>query len=115
MMTGMLTQIFKEVKNSNANVGKFIREFKKNGPFSLEVDSREAYASIVYYQKELFKLLESGKSLNELEDLFELPLTMNMAVNEVQVRIINKLFHQIIANFSFAYSISFCSAPLCLL
>ena len=96
MMTGMLTQIFKEVKNSNANVGKFIREFKKNGPFSLEVDSREAYASIVYYQKELFKLLESGKSLNELEDLFELPLTMNMAVNEVQVRIMktNKLSYE---------------------
>ena len=86
MMNGMLTQIFKEVKNSNANVGKFIREFKKNGPFSLEPDSKEAYASIFYYQKELFKLLESGKSLNELEDLFELPLSTNVAVNEVQVR-----------------------------
>lgn len=85
-MNSMLSQILKEIKTSNSNVGKFVREFRKNGPFSFLPNSNDAYASIAHYQKELFKLQESGKSLNELEDLFELPLSTHSIIREVQVK-----------------------------
>ena len=85
MMNSMLSQILKEIKTSNSNVGKFVREFRKNGPFSFIPNSSDAYVSIAYYQRELFKLQESGKSLNELEDLFELPLSTHSIIREVQV------------------------------
>jgi hypothetical protein len=86
-MNGMLTQIFKEIKISNQNVGKFIKEFKKNGPFYLDCGYKVAYNNIDYYQKELSKLIENAKLLNELEDLFELPLSSHFSVNDIQVYI----------------------------
>jgi hypothetical protein len=46
LMNGMLTQIFKEIKMSNQNVGKFIKEFKKNGPFYLDCGYKVAYNNI---------------------------------------------------------------------
>jgi dynein heavy chain len=83
LMNGMLTHIIKEIKTFNANVAKFVKDFKKSGPFSLELEQREAYASIDGYQKEVSKLLEGAKTLNELEDLFELPLSSNRSIDEV--------------------------------
>ena len=83
LMNGMLTHIIKEIKTFNASVAKFVKDFKKSGPFSLELEQREAYASIDGYQKEVSKSLEGAKTLNELEDLFELPLSSNRSIDEV--------------------------------
>eukprot|EP00605_Chrysophyceae_sp_TOSAG23-4_P001019 GSChrysophyteH1.ASY1.ANO1.1120.1 assembled CDS len=85
LQNSMLDNIRKEIKRFDADLSKFVKEFKSNGPFLwIAEKQRDAYVSLDKYQKQLSTLTEKSKGVNELEDLFELPLSHHKQLYEVK-------------------------------
>lgn len=86
LQMSMLEGIRKEVKYFHTNVSKVTKEFRTNGPFNWMDAShlKEAYTSLDHYQLQLQQLVKDSKSINDLEDLFELPLSSNDSIKEVE-------------------------------
>ena len=85
LQNSMLDGIRKEIKSFDSTFAKFVKEFRAQGPFFwLDSKQKDAYTSMDRYQKQLSTLIEKSKSINELEDLFELPLSKHAQVHEVR-------------------------------
>jgi dynein heavy chain len=81
----MLDGIRKEIKSFEVQLTKFSKEFKQYGPFTwIQEKQRESYAGIDKYYKQLQVVVEKGKSVNELEDLFELNLSEHKILDDIQ-------------------------------
>ena len=87
MQSSMLEGIRKEVKLFNNNVIKFVKEFRQNGPFHWPEAyiTRTAYSNLDKCYNELIELEKSAKSINDLEDLFELPLSTHNSIKEISL------------------------------
>ena len=84
LQNSMLDNIRKEIKRFDADLTKFVKEFKSNGPFHwLDSRQKDAYTLLDKYQKQLIILTEKGKAVNELEDLFELSLSAHEPLHQV--------------------------------
>lgn len=80
----MLDGIKKESKLFNTNVAKFVKDFKFSGPFNwIDGDVKTAYHKLDHCQKQLVQLTHDAKAINDLEDLFELPLSTNSSIREI--------------------------------
>jgi dynein heavy chain len=86
MQTAMLEGIRKEVKQFNANVAKFVKDFRLVGPFNWLENSniRDAYTSLDRCQRQLVQLESESKAINDLEDLFELPQSPHGTIREIE-------------------------------
>jgi dynein heavy chain, axonemal len=87
MQSTMLDGIRKEVKVFNNNVAKFVKDFRQSGPFNpLELGAKvkDAYISLDRCQRQLLQLGKESKAINDLEDLFELPLSSNGTIKEIE-------------------------------
>ena len=91
----MLEKIRKQVQDFEASVSKFSKEFKstltKSGPFAWQDLSRQEirrkrsiYNAIDGYYAKIGSFKKEGKALNELEDLFELPMSRLSELNEME-------------------------------
>lgn len=86
LQMSMVEGIKKEVKAFHANFNKFVKEFRASGPFNW-LDSnhlKEAYLHLDRYQVQLQHLVKEGKAINDLEDLFELPLSSHDQIRETE-------------------------------
>jgi dynein heavy chain len=85
LQSSMLEGIRKEVKLFNTNVLKFVKEFRQNGPFNWPeaYQTRNAYLNLDNCQQQLVDLERAAKSVNDLEDLFELPLSTHSSIREI--------------------------------
>jgi hypothetical protein len=86
LQMSMVEGIKKEVKTFHTNVNKFMKEFRATGPFSWMESSRlkDAYVSLDHCQLQLQQLLKESKAINDLEDLFELPLSAHDSIHETE-------------------------------
>jgi len=87
LQTSMLEGIRKEVKQFQANVTKFVKDFKVTGPFVWQENTviRDAYIALDKCQRQLKQLTKDAKAINDLEDLFELPLSTHNSIKEIEV------------------------------
>ncbi|KAJ1439145.1 dynein heavy chain and region D6 of dynein motor-domain-containing protein [Ochromonadaceae sp. CCMP2298] len=83
--SSMLEGIRKEVKSFNVNVAKFYKEFKAHGPFAWpdHSNNRDAYTNLDHCQGQLVELERAARAINDLEDLFELPLSTHSSIREI--------------------------------
>jgi dynein heavy chain, axonemal len=81
----MVEGIKKDAKTFDQNVAKLAKDINQNGPFNwLDMSKlKEAYASMDKYLSNVNQLDEQCKSINELQDLFELPLSTRNQLNEI--------------------------------
>ena len=85
LQNSMLEGIRKDIKSFESGVNKFVKEFRSAGPFAW-IDSialKNCYVSIDKYYKDLVVWNERMKSLNELEDLFELQSSRSPQLQEL--------------------------------
>jgi dynein heavy chain len=83
LQNSMIESVRKEIKNFDATIAKFVKDFKSNGPFTWKENKLSAYPVLDRYQKEIINLLEKAKAINELEDLFELLPSKHSSIHEV--------------------------------
>ena len=80
----MLEGIRADIKAFQNKVKKFGKDFKDNGPFRwLEKKQKDAFTHLDKYHKELLGYEARAKELNELEDLFELPLSQYLILEDM--------------------------------
>ena len=85
LQNSMVDGVKKELKLFDQNVVKFSKEFKQNGPFQwLESKLKDAYLALDKYQKQFGLLAEKAIENNELEELFELPLSNHSALRDIE-------------------------------
>ena len=86
LQASMLEGIRKEVKQFNVNVTKFVKEFRQTGPFVWLESShfRDAYLILDRVHKQVVNLTVEAKDVNDLEDLFELPLSTHSSIREIE-------------------------------
>lgn len=80
----MIDGVKKEIKAFDMNVMRLVKDFISNGPFQwLDLTrSKEAYGTIDKYYTQVKILQEKGKMINELQDLFELPISAHLHISE---------------------------------
>jgi dynein heavy chain len=85
IQNSMVEGIRREIKSFETAANKFIKEFKLNGAFGwLETKKTDAYDNIDKYQQQLMVLSAKAGAINELEDLFELPLSQHSVMKDVE-------------------------------
>jgi len=85
LQNSMLDGVKKEIKLFETNTIKFTKDFKTTGPFNwLETRQKDAYVNMDKCQAQVQKLVEKSKAINELEDLFELPLSKHLLVADLE-------------------------------
>ena len=92
LQNSMLDGIRKEIRSFEQLVAKLKKEFQANGPFNWIQDpskTKEAYASIDKYQKQLTDLFARATQLHELEDLFELPMSHYNLLDDIKDNLLN--------------------------
>jgi dynein heavy chain len=82
----VLEDIKKQIKQFNIDVAKFAKEFRQTGPFSWyeKMNLKEVYINLDRCQKQYIQLGRDSKSINDLEDLFEQPLSSHSQVREIE-------------------------------
>jgi dynein heavy chain, axonemal len=82
----ILEDIKKQIKQFNIDVAKFAKEFRQTGPFSWyeKMNLKEVYINLDRCQKQYIQLGRDSKSINDLEDLFEQPLSSHSQVREIE-------------------------------
>ena len=91
----MLEKVRKQVQDFESSVNRFSKEFKamlcRGGPFAWQDLSyqdmkrkRSIYNAIDNCYSKIGNFKKEGKTLNELEDLFELPMSRMVTLNEIE-------------------------------
>jgi dynein heavy chain, axonemal len=85
IQNSMLEGIRKDIKAFDSSVQKFAKEFRLSSAFQWQ-DSRykDVYATIDKTFSQILSFKEKGKSLNELEDLFELPMSKLTILKDIE-------------------------------
>ena len=88
LQNSMLEGVRKDLQSFSLSVKKFEKDFRENGPFHwLDFKQKDAYKRLDHYMAKLLSFQEKATSLNELEDLFELPMTKYVTLNPTQLPI----------------------------
>ena len=99
IQNSMLEGIRKDIKSFDLSLTKFAKEFRASSSFNWQ-DSRykDVYAGIDKYYLQILIFKEKGKSLNELEDLFELPMSKLTLLKEIEeeLRLLKKTWDVVV-------------------
>jgi len=85
IQNSMLEGIRKEIKAFDLSLTKYAKEFRQSSVFNWQ-DGRfkDIYLGIDKYFNQITGLKEKGKSLNELEDLFELAMSKMTLLKDIE-------------------------------